>query len=248
MAILTDTEKAAETEAATEAAADAAAKDSDILYPDANKTPEEIDAAEKEAEADGNKTEEQKTAEAKETEDKEAADKKTEEAKKIDDKQKTDEAGEIVPVKAEDLKFPDGIDEGIKGEYIETLNNKDMTPADKAQAFIDLQVKLNTEAYQKRSETWVNEVQSDPKFLGETGDKLEENLALAKIGMERLKVDGLSKYLVDSGEGNNPLFVEAFMKIGKATSEDTFHSSSSAGASKEAKTDAQVLYDGTKYT
>ncbi len=242
MAILSNEEKTAEVEAAT-AAADTAAKDSEILYPDANKTPEEIEAGKKEAEAEGDKTEEQKAAEVKEV-----ADKKAAEDKIAADKNKTDEAGEFVPVKAEDLKFPDGIDEGIKGEYIETLNNKDMTPADKAQAFIDLQVKLNTEAYQKRSETWVNEVQSDPEFLGETGDKLDENLALAKKGMEALKIDGLSEYLVSSGEGNNPLFVKAFMKIGKATSEDTFHSSSSAGAGKEKKSDAEALYGGTKYT
>ena len=242
MAVLTDSEKAAETEAAAGAAEDQQAKDSEILYPDQGKSPEEIEAGK---EAEGDKTEEQKEAEAKEAEDKESTDKKTEEGKKVDDKEKTDEAGEIVPVKAEDLKFPDGIDESIKGEYIETLNNKDMTPADKAQAFIDLQVKLNTEAYQKRSETWVNEVQSDPKFLGETGDKLEENLALAKAGMEKVEIAGLSEYLVSSGEGNNPLFVELFMKIGKATSEDTFHTSSSAGKT-EPKSDAQVLYGGTK--
>lgn len=232
--------------------------DKDVMYPDQGKSPEEIKAG-KDKEG-GDKTPEEIEAEKKAAEEKEAEDKKTPEqkateAKEAEDKKAADdkaakEAEEAGLVTVETLKFPEGVHvaDDIKAEFVELSNDKDMKPAEKAQAFIDLQVKLNTEAYQKRNDTWINEVQNDPKFLGETGDKLDENLAIAKKGMEALKIDGLSEYLVSSGEGNNPLFVEAFIKIGKSTSEDTFHSSSSAGASKEAKSDAEVLYGATSKT
>ena len=213
-------------------AEDTGKSDKDKFYPDQDKSPEEIAAAkEKEAEgktpeeieaekkvadekaAEDNKTEEQKATEAKEAEDKKVADEKA---------AKEAEAQGLAT--AENLKIPDGVsvDEAIKGELIEIANHKDLSGVDRAQALIDLNIKMNTQAYEQKRDAWVAQVQSDKKFIGDTGDKLEENLALSKKGMEAIKVDGLSEYLVASGEGNNPLFVEVFMKLGKATSEDTF--------------------------
>lgn len=205
--------------------------DEEILYPNQDKSSEEI-VADKE----------------KENQEKTDAEKKVIEDKKAEEDKKVEDAADAGLVVAENLKFPEGVpvDEGIMAEFIGVSNNKDMSPVQKAQALIDLQVKLNTQAYQQRMDTWISQVKADPKFLGPTGDKLEENLALAKKGMESLNIKGLPEYLVSSGEGNNPFFVEVFMKLGEIVSEDTFRFTEGHVGRKERKSDAEVLYGATK--
>lgn len=234
---------------------DTGQSDKDKFYPNQDKTPEEI-AADKEKEAEGKTPDEieaeKKAADDKAEKDKKEADKtpdekKAEEDKKVADEKAAKEAEAQGMATVENLKIPDGVsvDEAIKGELIEIANNKDLSGVDRAQALIDLNIKMNTQAYEQKRDAWVAQVQSDKKFIGDTGDKLEESLAMSKKGMEAIKVDGLSEYLVASGEGNNPLFVEVFMKLGKATSEDTFNKGFST-ASVEPKSDAEVLYGVTK--
>jgi len=210
--------------------------DKEKFYPDQDKSPEEIAADKDKEEEGGDKTPEEI----------EAA-KKAEEDKKAEDDKAAKKAEEAGLATAENLKFPEGVpvNEEIKAEFIEISNNKDLSAADRAQALIDLQTKLNMNFHTQRAETWIRQIESDKKFIGSTGDKLDENLALAKNGMESLKVDGLSEYLISSGEGNNPIFVELFMKIGKAISEDTF-SKSVGSENKEPKSDAEVLYGVTR--
>lgn len=220
--------------------------DKDKFYPDQDKTPEEI-AADKEKGAEGKTPDEIEAEKDKKEADKTPDEKKAEEDKKVADEKAAKEAEAQGMATVETLKIPDGVsvDEAIKGELIEIANNKDLSGVDRAQALIDLNIKMNTQAYEQKRDAWVAQVQSDKKFIGDTGDKLEESLAMSKKGMEAIKVDGLSEYLVASGEGNNPLFVEVFMKLGKATSEDTFSKGFST-ASVEPKSDAEVLYGVTK--
>ena len=239
-------EAVSESEGAEETAAKAAEGDAEKFYPNQDKSPEEI-AADKEKGGDetpGDKEEDPNKSEEKSEEENKDEGKPEEESesdKSEEDKSKDAEDPNLV--QAEKLEFPEGIDvpESIKNEFTEISNNKDLSPQEKAQALVDLNIKMNAEAFQKRSETWVEQVQSDPKFIGDTGDKLDESLALSKKGMEALNIPGLSKYLVDSGEGNNPLFVEAFMKIGSVVSEDSFVKSP-GGFNPEPKSDAEVLY------
>jgi len=223
------------------------------LYPDGDKTPEEI-AAEKEAsdkEIEDNKTPEQKAQDIKDAEAKEIEDKKALDDKKAaDDKAKEEgliTAEEEGLITAEDITFPEGVqvDADVQKDFIEIVNDREMSVKDKSQALVDLQAKLYATAHQSKVDTWVADVNADKKFVGDDGTKLPENLALAKTGMEALKIEGLSEYLDASGEGNNPLMVEAFMKIGAAIGEDTFIVGGK-GAETGKRSAAEILYGPSK--
>lgn len=236
MTVLTDEEKIAETEAKNEEGK----KDQEVLYPKDEKTEEEK-AADKAKEDEGKTDEEiaaeKKVADDKAIADKAAADKATEEAKKT-------EVADLV--KAEDLKFPEGVavNEEIRDELLSIVNDKDMKPADRAQALVNLQQKLyavQAEAHQGQIAQWEKDVAGDKEIIGDTGDKMDENLATAKKGMQALEVEGLEKLFEDTGLGSHPLIVKAFLKVGKAVSEDTFLTGPKGG-SAEVKTAAQKLY------
>ena len=64
---------------------------------------------------------------------------------------------------------------------------------------------------------WENELKNDADFGGENFD---QNIALAKQGLEAFGGAELAKELEDTGFGSNPHLVRAFQRIGKAIQED----------------------------
>lgn len=244
------------------AEADAAEKDKALMYPNANKTDEEkateAKAAEDKAAADKlaeGKTEEELAAEKKAEEDK--ASEKTEEEKAAEAKAEEDKKAEAEKAKeaglatAESLQFPEGIpvNEDIKTELIDIVNDAEKTPAEKAQALIGLQQKIytaQTEAHQEQVASWEKEVGEDKEIIGDTGDKMDENLAIAKKGMDALKIEGLSELLKTTGLGSHPLIVKAFFRVGNSIGEDSFRTGG-LGGKIEPKSDKDVFYpDQTK--
>lgn len=96
-------------------------------------------------------------------------------------------------------------------------------PQDKAQAAVSMGVKLlenaqakQAEAYAQQISAWRNEVTND-KEIG--GPALAENLSYAAKVLDTYAPD-LRAVLDETGMGNHPAFVKAFVKIGKAISED----------------------------
>ena len=96
-------------------------------------------------------------------------------------------------------------------------------PQDKAQAVVDMGVKLmqgaqakQAEAYQQTQKEWRDAVVND-KELG--GTALAENLSYAAKVLDTFAPD-LRAVLDETGLGNHPAFVKAFVKIGKTISED----------------------------
>ena len=86
-------------------------------------------------------------------------------------------------------------------------------------------------------EEWANQTKSDKEF---GGDRLNENLAVAKKAMDAFGTTELKQLLDQSGFGNHPEVVRAFVKIGKALSEDALVvGSRTANAPKNP---AQILY------
>jgi hypothetical protein len=79
-------------------------------------------------------------------------------------------------------------------------------------------------------ETWVEQVKAD-KDIG--GDKLDENLGIARKALDHFGTPELKDVLNASGLGNHPAVIKAFVKAGKAISEDTFVT----GAAKGSDTD-----------
>lgn len=243
----------------TDAHVDTTEKDKALMYPDDNKTDEEkaaeTKAAEDKAAADKlaeGKTEEELAAEKKAADEK-AAEGKTEEEKAAEAKAEEEKKAEAEKAKdaglvtAEDLQFPEGIkvDEGIKDELVTLVNDKDMKPSEKAQALIGLQQKLYTaqvEAHQEQVVTWEAEVAKDKEFIGETGDQLDANLAIAKKGFEALKIEGLMPWLRDTGNGSNPMFVRIGLRIGNSIGEDSFRTGGLGG--KTGPKDTKELFYG----
>ena len=98
-----------------------------------------------------------------------------------------------------------------------------MAPAIKAQHMEQLE-SLKTE--------WLASAKSDKEFGGE---KLSENLGYAKKAMDAFASPELRSLLEESGLGNHPELIRAFVKAGKAISEDTFVGGSSNAGSKDAR-------------
>lgn len=74
-----------------------------------------------------------------------------------------------------------------------------------------------SEALENVKAEWAEKTRSD-KEIG--GEKLQENLAVAKKAMDAFGTPELRKLLNESGLGNHPDLVKAFYKVGKAISED----------------------------
>lgn len=77
--------------------------------------------------------------------------------------------------------------------------------------------KQQAEAWQAQTEQWAADVKAD-KEIG--GDKLTANLSAAQRALEQFGDPELKEYLDSTGLGNHPALVKAFIKVGKAMSED----------------------------
>ena len=82
---------------------------------------------------------------------------------------------------------------------------------------------------------WANQAKSDKEF---GGDKLNENLAVAKKALETFGSPELSALLNESGMGNHPEIIRAFYRAGKAISEDRFV----GGGASHSRNDAKSFY------
>lgn len=123
-----------------------------------------------------------------------------------------------------DIKLPEGM---AKGELVEDLKafakEKGLTNED-AQKLADLGVKQAqgfvaqlAEAQKTQTAEWAAATTAD-KDIG--GDKLPENLAVAKKALDNFGTPEFKKLLNDSGLGNHPEIVRFMVKAGKAISED----------------------------
>lgn len=127
--------------------------------------------------------------------------------------------------------------EGIAREL--NLNN------DQAQKVADLGNELSAEIAAAQQEAHVKEVQAwEESSRGDKefgGDKLPENLSVAKQALEQFASPELRQMLKDSGLGNHPEVIRAFYRVGKAIAQDgtAVNGSAPKGPPKSA---ADVLY------
>lgn len=106
--------------------------------------------------------------------------------------------------------MPEGftLDEGAIGTLLETMNNRDLTPVQQAQALIELQASLTTKSSEAGSQAWKDEqanwqaeVSADP-VLG--GANLETTIAGIGNLLERFGNDEVRAAFDQTGAGNNP--------------------------------------------
>ena len=81
-----------------------------------------------------------------------------------------------------------------------------------------------TAAFEALKASWANEAKAAPDI---GGTNFDQNLGLAKRGIETYFSPDFVKLLDSSGLGNHPEMIRGFMKIGKTVSQDTFVSGGS---------------------
>jgi hypothetical protein len=142
---------------------------------------------------------------------------------------KTDDAnakpGEPAKEVVYEFKMPDGVE--LKSEAVDELKataKEFGLTQEQAQRIADLGVKQAQGfaaqlAEQQKSLTtqWAEETTTD-KEIG--GDKLSENLGVAKKALDSFGTPALKTLLNQSGLGNHPEVVRFMVKAGKAISED----------------------------
>lgn len=115
-------------------------------------------------------------------------------------------------------------------------------PQEAAQKILDkvgpVMAKQSLQAIEQFSSQWVEGVQSD-KEIG--GPKLQENLAVAKMAIEKFGTPELRTLLNETRLGNHPELIRAFYRAGKAISEDNFVAGG-VRAAKGSRDPASSLY------
>lgn len=179
----------------------------------------------------------QPDADAEKPEGEQPEDKTGEEEKPADDKDEDEPQG--APEAYEDFTVPEGVelDAEVLGEFKDVAKELNL-PQAAAQKVTDLAVKLTqkwageqTGRVAEMQTAWKDETQTD-KEIG--GDALPANLAVAKTALDKFGTPALRELLDASGLGNHPEVVRAFVKIGKAISEDTFVAGGTASPPKDA--------------
>ena len=95
------------------------------------------------------------------------------------------------------------------------------------------------EAIKQVQTQWVADSQADKEFGGE---KLTENLAVAKKALDQFGSPELRTLLNATGLGNNPEIIRAFYRAGKAISEDSFVGGSKGQPKSGSRDYAKELY------
>lgn len=141
-----------------------------------------------------------------------------------------------------ELQVPEGyaVNEDIKSEFVGLVKELKLDPKD-AQRFADLSLKMQqkqAEDYAKAREEWIALVKTD-KDIG--GEAMNENLAIARKGLDTFGTPELKYLLETTGFGNHPEIIKAFWRVGKKISEDHFVAGGT-GHSTGAASDARRLY------
>lgn len=137
---------------------------------------------------------------------------------------------------------PEGsqFDDKVLGAFSDAARELNLTQ-EAAQKLLDKMAPAvqarNTEQLESIRQEWVNGAKADKEF---GGDKLTENLNVARTALEKFGTPELRSLLNESGLGNHPEIIRAFYRAGKAISEDKFVGGK--GAPAASSNDVRSLY------
>lgn len=159
----------------------------------------------------------QQTTEGQNTEGQQADGGKTEgDEGKTDDKTGAPEQYEFKAVEGAEISTE------VMGKFSEVAKELNL-PQDAAQKILDKMAPVmaarQVEAIEVAKTQWADTARSDKEF---GGDKLAENLSVAKKALDTFGSPELRSLLNESGLGNHPEIIRAFYRAGKAISEDGF--------------------------
>lgn len=118
---------------------------------------------------------------------------------------------------------PEGhvVDESVISKFSEVAKELNLSQ-EKAQKVLDTMAPAIAERQQAALQTvsaeWAEAARTDAEFGGE---KLGDNLAIAKTALEKFATPEFTKLLNDTGLGNHPEVLRVFYRAGKAISQDT---------------------------
>lgn len=144
---------------------------------------------------------------------------------KVEPKVEEKKPDEVVPLKVEDIKLPDGFEARPEAlaEFVGILNDASLTPQARVDALVNLQAKevqaLTEQFAQKWVDTqveWQTEVRNDPE-LG--GQKLDANLGEISKLVTAYGTPKLKEIFDSTGAGNNIEMVRFLTKIAKVVNE-----------------------------
>jgi hypothetical protein len=174
-----------------------------------------VETPEQKAEREASETPEQKTA----REAEEARATETPEQKAEREAAEAKAAG--APEAYADFKMPEGIVIDEPGLEALKATAKDLNLSqDAAQTLVDQAVAMrqrDVDAIVAVRQEWLDASKADKEF---GGDKLDENLAVAKRGLEAYGTPALSALLNETGLGNHPEIIRLLVKAGRTASED----------------------------
>ena len=133
-----------------------------------------------------------------------------------------------------EFKAPEGkeFDAEIIGNFSEIAKELNLTQ-DAAQKLVETMGPKIAERQLAQVEAirneWAQQSQVDKEF---GGDKLNENMSIAKKALDSFGTPELRTLLVQSGLGNNPEVIRFMFRAGKAISEDTFVGNSPGAGGK----------------
>jgi hypothetical protein len=135
---------------------------------------------------------------------------------------------------AYDLKPPEGIDIDTDA-FSEFARDADLTQ-DQAQKLLEKMATASMARQQAAAEQmrqqWASDSKADKEF---GGDKLPENLGIAKKAMDQFGSPELKSLLEQSGLGDHPEVIRFFFRAGKAISEDRTVTGNSRGQAFDAR-------------
>ena len=151
-----------------------------------------------------------------------------------------DQSTEGAP-EAYEFKAPEGqsYDEQVIGAFSEVAKDLNLTN-DQAQKVLDKMAPViasrQSEQIAAVRDDWASQSRADKEF---GGDKLDENLGVARKAMDAFASPELRGLLNESGLGNHPEVIRMFYRAGKAISEDGFVAGKPASGKPA---DARSLY------
>ena len=147
---------------------------------------------------------------------------------------KDPKATESVVPESYDLKMPEGVElDKTAADEFSAIAKELKLDQESAQKFADVGAKMaqrRAEQHATLVQSWVEQVKAD-KDIG--GDKLQENLGIARRGLEVFGSPELRDVLNATGFGNHPEVIRAFYKMGKTVSEDKFVKGSAPGSTTD---------------
>lgn len=145
-------------------------------------------------------------------------------AEKGDDKSGDDQAGKAGAPEKYEFTAPEGAtyEKEFIDAYSEAAKELDLTQ-EGAQKLLDKVApvvrKQQVEQIEAVRNQWTESSKADKEF---GGDKLDENLAVAKKALDQFGTPELTQFMKETGLGNHPELIRLFYRVGKNLNEDTF--------------------------